>query len=62
MIKVALNWKFGTSTNEHFMFSSACKVNAKLSLCLTKHHAMKTHGGVEVQFHAFLTLELDGGE
>jgi hypothetical protein len=34
----------------------------KLSLCLTKHHAMKTHWGVEVQLHAFLTSALDGGE
>jgi hypothetical protein len=24
------------------------KVKVKLSLCLTKHHAMKTHWGVEV--------------
>jgi hypothetical protein len=28
---------------------------AKLSLCLTKHHAMKTYG-VEVQLHAFFDL------
>jgi hypothetical protein len=26
-------------------------------LCLTKHHAMKTYGGVELYIHAFLTLE-----
>jgi hypothetical protein len=32
---------------------------AKLSLCLTKHHAMKTYWGVEVKLHA-LTLPLDG--
>jgi hypothetical protein len=30
--------------------------NVKLSLCLTKHHAMKTYWG------AFLTSALDGGE
>jgi hypothetical protein len=34
----------------------------KLSLLLTKHHAMKTHGGVKVQLHAFLTSVLNGGE
>jgi hypothetical protein len=33
-----------------------------LSLCLTKHHTMKTYGGAEAQLHAFLTLELDGDE
>jgi hypothetical protein len=26
------------------------------------HHAFKTYSGVEVQLHAFLTSELDGGE
>jgi hypothetical protein len=31
----------------------------KMSLCLTKYHAMKTNWGVEVQLHAFLTLALD---
>jgi len=31
-------------------------------LCLTKHHAMKTHSGVKVQIHAFLTSALAGGE
>jgi hypothetical protein len=30
-------------------------------VCFIKHHAMKTYGGVEEEFHAFLTLELDGG-
>jgi hypothetical protein len=34
----------------------------KFSLCFTKHHAIKTHEGVEVQIHALLTLELDGRE
>jgi hypothetical protein len=31
----------------------------KLSLCLTKHHAMKTYWGVEEELHAFLTSILD---
>jgi hypothetical protein len=36
--------------------------NVRLSLCLTTNHAMKTYWGVEVQLHAFLISELDGGE
>jgi len=32
------------------------------SQCLTKHHAMKTEWGVEVQCQAFLTWALEGGE
>jgi hypothetical protein len=31
-----------------------CKV--KLSLCLTKHYAMKTYWGVEVYLHEFFDL------
>jgi len=31
-------------------------------LYFTKHQPMKTYWGVEVQFHAFLTSELDGGK
>jgi hypothetical protein len=38
------------------------KIKVKLSLYLTKHHATKTYGGVEVQFHVFLTSALGGGE
>jgi hypothetical protein len=30
-----------------------------MSLCLTKHRATKTYGGVEVQIHALLTSALD---
>jgi hypothetical protein len=29
---------------------------------LIKHHAVKTHWGVEIQLHPFLTLVLDGRE
>jgi len=50
------------------------KVKVKLSLCLTKYHAMeaypflikcltiKTYGVLKVQLHEFLTLALHGGE
>jgi len=38
------------------------KVKVRLSLCLSEHHAIKTHWGVDVWLHAFLTLALDGGE
>jgi len=31
-------------------------------LCLTKHHAKITYGGVEILLHAWLTLALDGHE
>jgi hypothetical protein len=33
----------------------------KLSLCLTKHHTMKTYCGVEAELPAFLTSALVGG-
>jgi hypothetical protein len=32
------------------------KVKVKLSLCLTKHHAMKAYWGVEVYLHSFFDL------
>jgi hypothetical protein len=51
-IQVAVFW----------VVTQALKVKVKLSLRLTKHHAMKTYWGVEVYLHAFLTLELNGGE
>jgi hypothetical protein len=35
--------------------------NVKLSLCLTKHHSVKTYGGVEEQLLA-LTSALDAAE
>jgi len=34
----------------------------KLSLCLTKHHAMQMYGGVEVWLHAFLNSAPDGSK
>jgi len=56
----------GVISTEHADFHSEsyysllpCKVKVKLSLCLTKHHAMNTCGGVEVQLHVFLTSALD---
>jgi hypothetical protein len=38
------------------------KIKVKLSLILIKHHAKKIYGVVEILFHSFLTLVLDGGE
>jgi hypothetical protein len=40
----------------------ACVYKVKLSLSLTKYHAMNTYWGVEVYLRAFLTSALDGGE
>jgi len=37
-------------------------IKVNLSLCLIKHHVMKTYWGVEVQLHAFLTTALGGVE
>jgi hypothetical protein len=44
--------QYSTSVRERL------KIN--LFLCLSKHHAMKTYGRVEVQVHAFLTWAIDG--
>jgi hypothetical protein len=41
--------------------TSRIKVKVK-SLCLTKHNAMKTYWGVEIQIHSFLISALDGGK
>jgi hypothetical protein len=42
---------------------SAAKVEkVKLSLCVSKHRAMKMYGGSGGIAPAFLTLSLDGGE
>jgi len=38
------------------------KVKVKLSLCLTKHHAIKTYWGAEIELHEFFTSPLDGGK
>jgi len=39
-----------------------CKVKVKMSLYITKQHAMKTNGGMEVQLHGFLISVLGGVE
>lgn len=35
------------------------KVNLKVSLCLSKHHAVKTYAGVKVTLHSFIIAALD---
>jgi hypothetical protein len=47
---------------ECVVVSCSFKDGFKLSLCLTRHHAIKTYWEVEVYLHAFLTSALDGGE
>jgi hypothetical protein len=37
----------GSAHSKSFNYSAKGK-KVKVSLCLTKHHAMKTYGGVEV--------------
>jgi hypothetical protein len=46
----------------HCLACITVKVKAKLSLCLTKHHAMKTYWVVEVKCHAFFTSALEGSK
>jgi hypothetical protein len=54
-------WKFGDSYVQWGKTLKG-KVQVQLSLCWTKYHAMKTYGGVEIWFHAFLTSALVWGE
>jgi hypothetical protein len=49
---------YKNSFPEHHCITCKAKVEVKLSLCLTKHHNMKMHGGMEV----FFTSALDRGE
>jgi hypothetical protein len=64
-----IDWHCG-----HYAYHNIClftRLKVKLSLrltkcharvlCLIKRNAMKTYGGLEVQFHTFLTSELNGG-
>jgi hypothetical protein len=37
-------------------------IKLKLSVCLIKHHAMKTYWGVEIKAHKILTSALDEAE
>jgi len=39
-----------------------CHTMKMYVLCLIEYHAMKIHGGLEVQLHAHLNLAVDGGE
>jgi hypothetical protein len=45
-----------------FIGSPKVKVNVNLSLCLTKHRAMKMYWGWRYSSKHSLTLALDGGE
>jgi hypothetical protein len=49
-------------TKQYDFKQGAARVNktVKLSLCLTKHYAIKMYGGVGVQIHVILTSALDG--
>jgi hypothetical protein len=49
-------WSVGKGKAVHVLNEVQCHG------CLTNHHTMKTHGGVEVWLHTFLNLVLDGGE
>jgi hypothetical protein len=40
---------------------TSCKTMVKVCLCITEHRPMKTYAGVELQLHAYLTSERDGG-
>jgi hypothetical protein len=48
----------------HFVCQGKSKVNilVKVKLSLTKYHAIKVYGRVEVSLHAFLTSAVDGNE
>lgn len=51
----------------HYSFPSVCIIRYtacknKFARCVIKHDATKMYGEVGVQFHAFLTSELDRGE
>jgi hypothetical protein len=52
---------FGEEDAEENSFTQRLK-EVMLSLCLIKHHAMKTCGEVEVSLHTFFTSSLDRGE
>jgi hypothetical protein len=52
-----INFKSFALIHQHFVLNNLkVKVKLKLSLCLTKHYAMKMYGGADVQIHAFLML------
>jgi hypothetical protein len=56
-----------TQLSDIFTLNTFCSVVmwrsvARVSLSLTKLHSTKTYGGVDTEFHAFLTSALDGDD
>jgi hypothetical protein len=57
------NFFTGADHNSIYLFNLRQRLKkVKLSLCLIKHHAMKTDGGSEGMAPPFLTLAQDGAE
>jgi hypothetical protein len=56
------NWSILKHLPNYLFILKPVRGKVKFSLCLTKHHGVKTYDGVLVYFHAFLTLTLDGVE
>jgi hypothetical protein len=51
-----------TRVIEISLYQNSAKKWVRLSLCLTKHYAIRTYGGVDLQIRIFLTSATIGGE